>query len=75
MIIKGEKNKEKEEQDKEFHRVERSYGKFERVLSLPEDAVQEDIKADFRNGILTVTIPRKEVSKAEVRYIHIKKAS
>jgi len=75
LTIKGEKHKEQEEQNKEFHRIERSFGKFERVLSLPQDAIQDDIKADFKNGILTVNIPRKVKSKAEVRHINIKKAS
>jgi len=74
LIIKGEKKKENEEKDKEYHRIERSYGKFQRVLSLPEDANQDDIKADFSNGILTVSIPRKEVAKTNVRHIDIKKA-
>lgn len=75
LIIRGTKKREKEEQDKEYYRVERSYGQFERVLSLPEDAMQENINASFDNGILTVTIPRKALPKAEVKHIDIKKAS
>ncbi|WP_250658223.1 Hsp20/alpha crystallin family protein [Alkalimarinus coralli] len=75
LVIKGEKKQEKEDKNKEYHRMERTYGKFQRVLSLPEDASQDDIKADFKNGVLTINIPRKEVAKTNVRHIDIKKAS
>jgi len=77
LIIKGTKKQEKEDKDKgkEFYRVERSYGEFQRTLSLPEDALRENIDASFKDGILTVTIPRKALPKAEVRHINIKKAS
>lgn len=72
MIIKGEKKQEKEEKDKNYYRVERSYGSFQRVLSLPEDASQDDIKATFKNGILTIKMPRKSLPKSKVRQIEVK---
>lgn len=75
LIIKGEKRQKKESKEKEFHRMERTYGKFQRVLSLPEDATQDDIQADFKDGVLTINIPRKEVAETNVRHIDIKKAS
>jgi len=74
MIIRGEKNQEKEEKDKNYYCVERSYGSFQRVLSLPEDAAKEDIQAIFKNGILTIKMPRKAIPKANVRPIEVRKA-
>ena len=74
LVIKGEKKQEKEEKEKNYYRMERSYGSFQRVLSLPEDADQKGIGAEYRNGILTVTIPRKAVPKEESRRITIKSA-
>lgn len=72
MTIRGEKKQEKEEKEKNYYRVERSYGSFQRVLSLPEDANQEDIKATFKNGVLTIKMPRKELPKPDVKQIEIK---
>lgn len=72
LKIRGEKKQEKEEKEKDFYRVERSYGSFQRVLSLPEDVDQGGIAANFSKGILTVTLPRKEAAKAEVKRIPVK---
>ncbi len=71
LTIRGEKKQEKEEKDKNFYRVERSYGSFQRVLSLPEDADQEAVKATFKRGILTISMPRKAMPQAGVRKIEI----
>jgi len=46
-----------------WHRVERSYGTFERAFSLPDTVNPEGVKADYKNGVLTVTLPKKEVAK------------
>lgn len=72
LTISGEKKHEKEEKDKNYYRMERSYGSFQRVLSLPEDADQDGIKATFKNGVLTVTLPRKTLPKTETRRIEVK---
>jgi HSP20 family protein len=72
LTISGEKKQEKEEKDKDYYRVERSYGSFRRVLSLPEDADQNGIKAKFKNGVLTVTMPRKELPKPDIKQIEVK---
>lgn len=53
---------EQEKKEGGFHRVERSYGSFQRALNLPDDANQDSIKASFKNGVLTVTIDKREVS-------------
>ena len=53
-----------EKQNKEnFHRVERSYGHFERVFTLPDSVNPEGVKADYKNGTLTITLPKKEIAK------------
>ncbi|MDY6856031.1 MAG: Hsp20/alpha crystallin family protein [Thermodesulfobacteriota bacterium] len=72
LTIRGEKMQEKEEKDKSYYRMERSYGSFQRVLSLPHDANQDGINATFKNGILSVAIPRKVLPKADVRQIEVK---
>jgi HSP20 family protein len=72
LTIRGEKKQEKEEKDKNFYRVERSYGSFQRVLSLPEDADQEAVKATFKKGILTISMPRRAMPQTNARKIEIK---
>ena len=72
MTIRGEKKQEKEEKDKNYYRVERSYGSFQRILSLPEDANHDDVKASFKKGVLTVKMPRKALPKPEVKQIEIR---
>ena len=75
LTIQGEKKREKTAKDKDYHCVERSYGAFRRVLSLPEDVDQENIEASFKNGVLTVTMPRKALPKSDVKRIDVKKAA
>ena len=72
LKIMGEKKQEKKEQEKDFYRVERSYGSFQRMLSLPEDADQAGITAKFSKGVLTVTLPRKAIPKSEATRIPVK---
>jgi len=71
LTIRGEKRQEKEEKERNYYRIERSYGSFQRMLSLPEDADQENIKAVFKKGVLTVTLPRKALPKSEARQIPV----
>jgi HSP20 family protein len=72
LTIRGEKKQEKEEKEKNYYRMERSYGAFQRVLSLPEDADQDSIKAKFKNGVLNITMPRKALPASNVKQIEIK---
>ena len=74
LAIKGEKRSESEESEKNYHRVERSYGSFERRLTLPNEIDAEKIDAGFTNGVLTVTIPKAENAKEAVKKIAIKSA-
>ena len=71
LMIRGEKKREKEESDEDYHCVERSYGRFERVLSLPEDADPDGIAAKFKNGVLKVTIPKRAVPEKAGRAVEI----
>jgi len=63
LSIEGERKFEKESGDENYHRVERSYGKFVRTFSLPTTVDYEKIAASFENGILTVSLPKKEETK------------
>lgn len=74
LTIRGEKRQENEEKGKSYYRMERSYGSFQRVLSLPEDADQDGVTASFKNGILRVTMPRKALPQADVKRIEVKSA-
>lgn len=71
LQISGERSKEKEEKNDKFHRVERSSGKFMRRFRLPENAKMDQIKASMENGVLTVTVPKEEEKKPEVKAIDI----
>ena len=65
LTIRGEKKYEKEEKDENYHCVERSYGSFKRVLSLPKDSNVESIEAEFEKGILTIEVPRLELDHTD----------
>ncbi|KAL3838462.1 hypothetical protein ACJIZ3_023053 [Penstemon smallii] len=71
LQISGERNKEQEEKNDKWHRVERSSGKFLRRFRLPENAKLDEVKANMENGVLTVTVPKVEVKKPEVKAIDI----
>lgn len=63
LSISGERKSEKEEKKKRFHRVERSYGKFLRTFTLPEDADGKKIAAEFKDGVLKVRLPKSPAAK------------
>ncbi|KAL7613941.1 hypothetical protein Lser_V15G05544 [Lactuca serriola] len=71
LQISGERSKEHEEKNDRWHRVERSSGKFLRRFRLPENAKIEEVKATMENGVLTVTVPKAEEKKPEVKSIDI----
>lgn len=71
LLVRGEKHESKENKDKEFYRVERSYGTFQRTLALPNDANVDEIKANLIDGVLILTIPRKQVESKKVKRIAI----
>ena len=55
----------KEHKEADYHRIERAYGSFQRILSLPDDADQEGIDAQFKNGVMTTKVPQKAVPESE----------
>ncbi len=72
LTIKGEKKQEKEEKDKEYYHVERSYGSFYRSLQVPCEVDQEKINAAFKKGVLKITLPKSPKAQENVRKIDVK---
>jgi len=74
LTLRGERKFEQEQKNggqKGFHRIERSYGTFVRAFSLPDTVDSEKVKADYKNGVLTVTLPKKEVAKPKTINVEI----
>ena len=63
LTITGEKRHENEEKDEHYHRVERAYGSFARSLTLPIGVEAEKVNATFKDGLLTVTLPKTAAAK------------
>ncbi len=70
LTVKGEKKQEKEEKDKSWHRVERSYGYFSRSVELPADVDPESVNAAYKRGVLKVTM--NKTRSAASRKVNIK---
>jgi len=70
LTISGERKAEKEEKGRRFHRMERYYGRFERSFSIPDDAEPDDVKAEFKDGVLRVRLTKSE--KARPKQIEVK---
>ncbi|MFW5837455.1 MAG: Hsp20/alpha crystallin family protein [Desulfovibrionaceae bacterium] len=63
LVLRGEKRRDKEDKGDNYHRVERSYGSFYRTVDLPAPVVQDKAKASFKDGVLTVRLPKDEQAK------------
>ena len=63
LTISGQRKFEKTESNKGYHRIERSYGNFQRSFAVPNTFDTEKIAASFKNGVLSVTLPKKEAAK------------
>ena len=63
LTIQGERKQEKEVKGKRYHRVERSYGRFARSFTLPDVIDEEKVKAEFKDGILNLALPKSEKAK------------
>ena len=70
LTIQGERKQEKEEKGKRYHRIERSYGSFVRSFSLPDVIDEEKVKAEFKDGVLSLHLPKSE--KAKPKAIEVK---
>lgn len=64
ITLRGERRFEKKEESDNYHRVERSYGSFTRSFTLPQTVTAEGATAEYRNGVLRVTLPKREEVKA-----------
>ena len=74
LTVKGEKKEEKEEKEKNFHRIERHYGSFHRSFRVPDGIKTDALDARYKDGILTLTLPKAEVSKVKKIEVKEKKA-
>lgn len=72
LTLSGERKQEKEEKGKRYHRIERSYGSFVRSFELPANVDEAGVKADFKDGLLTLQLPKTE--KAKPKAIDVKVA-
>jgi len=63
LTLRGERRFEKETKDENYHRIERSYGGFSRSFSIPATVDEEKIRADYKDGVLKILLPKKEQAK------------
>jgi HSP20 family protein len=61
--VRGQRKFEKDEAVKGYHRIERSYGEFVRSFAIPPTVDTEKVAADYKNGVLTISLPKKETAK------------
>ncbi|KAJ4980006.1 hypothetical protein NE237_010786 [Protea cynaroides] len=71
LQISGERNKEEGEKNEQWHRIERSSGKFLRRFRLPDNAKMDQVKAAMENGVLTVIVHKAKAKKPDVKTIEI----
>jgi HSP20 family protein len=63
LTLRGHRTFEKDDKVKGYHRIERSYGEFVRTFALPNTVDNEKVAADYKNGVLAITLPKKEAAK------------
>ena len=71
MTIKGEKRKEEEIKKENYYRSERSYGSFVRTLELPREVQADKVKANFKNGVLEIRLPKTEEAKKKETKVRV----
>ncbi len=71
LRLSGERRFDKEDKDDKQHRVERFYGSFSRSFSLPEDADEAQISAGYKDGVLTLTLPKRSEAQPRAREISV----
>jgi HSP20 family protein len=74
LTIRGEKKEEKETKDKDVYRSERRYGSFRRAFELPAEVDASKIEASFKNGVLTIDLPKTKEAQDKVKQIQVKAA-
>lgn len=70
LRFEGERKQEREEKGKKFHRVERSYGRFMRSFALPDSIDEAAVKAEYKDGVLNIHLPK--VAKAKPKSVEVK---
>ncbi|MFO1242238.1 MAG: Hsp20/alpha crystallin family protein [Rickettsiales bacterium] len=71
LTLKGEKKSEVKQEDKNYHRIERHYGSFQRSIALPAEVDEASIKARFQNGVLEIDLPKAKDQKPKSKKIEI----
>ena len=71
LTVKGERKFENLQDSKAYHRIERSYGSFARNFTLPDTVDTEKVRADYKNGVLSIVLPKKEVAKPRTIKVEI----
>ena len=71
LTLSGERRKEKRDEGERMHRVERQFGSFARRFALPDDANDQAIRAESRDGIVTIHIPKHKVAQPQPRQIQV----
>jgi len=72
LSIRGEKKEEKETKESNYHRLERSYGSFQRSFTLPTSVKNDKVEAEYKDGILTITLPKAEEAKRKQIDVKVK---
>ena len=72
LTLQGEKKKEEESKDKNYHRVERSYGSFKRSFTLPVEVDSEKVEAKYENGMLKISLRKLQPKSASEKVIDLK---
>ncbi|MBE0433168.1 Hsp20/alpha crystallin family protein [candidate division WOR-3 bacterium] len=72
LTITGERKQENETKNKTFHRIERSYGRFSRMITLPTDVDADKVKASYKDGVLNISLPKPESIKPKHIDVEIK---
>ena len=73
LTIRGERRHEEVKEDETVHRIEREYGAFERSFTLPRSADSEKIQASYKEGLLSLTVPKREEAKPKTLKINVEK--
>lgn len=71
LVLKGESKRDVETKEDDYYYSERMYGSFYRTIPLPSEVDQKNVKAQYRDGVLTVTLPRSKESKDSIKTIEI----
>ncbi len=71
ITMRGERRQEKEDKGEKYHRIERSYGSFMRSFRMPDDAEEANVKAEFKDGMICVTLPKSETAKNKPKQIEV----